>query len=568
MTPVPHSAVAIDDGFWAPRLRINRQQTLPTQYRRCQETGQFDAFRGRAKAAPHPFWDSDVAKWIEAASYSLATHPDRKLARQLDRVVDLVISAQQPDGYLNTAMRPGQRWKNLRDNHELYCAGHLIEAAVAHYDTTGQRKLLDALCRYADLIGTIPGYCGHPEIELALLKLHRATGQTRYRSLAREFLDRRGQQPHYFDSEARARGEDPRDWNHPDYSYCQAHLPVRQQTQVTGHAVRAMYLYSAMAELGYPCAALWNHLVTRHLYVTGGIGPWKHNEGFGADFDLPHTGYCETCAAIGLVFWAHRLLQRTCDRRYADVLERALYNGVLSGVSLDGTKFFYENPLASTGQHHRQTWFGCACCPPNIARLLASLGGYIYSEDAGDVAVHLYAQSRAELPGLVLRQETDYPWDGRVTLHVTPEQPARFTIKLRVPAWCRKTTLRVNGQRVPLRLQRGYALVTRRWSAGDRVELNLAMPVERVHSDPRIRYNRDRVALQRGPVVYCLEAADNGPGLDKFVLPARTRITTRWEARELGGYVSLRGRSFKAIPYALWDNRAPGEMQVWVRESV
>jgi hypothetical protein len=609
MQPVPFTAVAIDDPFWAPRLRVNRRTTLATQYRHCQMTGRLAAFRLKWKPGqpnpPHCFWDSDVAKWVEAAAYSLATHPDPALARRLDAVVDLIIRAQQPDGYLNphyTVVEPGQRWTNLRDGHELYSAGHLIEAAVAHFQATGQRKLLDALCRYADYIGQTfgpdkkRGYCGHEEIELALVKLHRLTGQRRYLDLARYFVDERGRQPHYFDLEARARGEKSK--RPPDHSYTQSHLPVREQTRVVGHAVRAMYLYCAMADLAGELGdaalrrageRLWTHLSERHLYLTGGIGSSRHNEGFTCDYDLPNeTAYAETCAAIGLVFWNHRLLQLDGDRRYADLMERALYNGVLSGVALDGQKFFYENPLASTGRHHRQDWFGCACCPPNIARLLASLGQYIYSQHDHNLAVHLYVQSRVELPGLRLRQETNYPWDGRITLHVEPATAARFCIRLRIPAWCRRATLRVNGQRRPIRLQRGYALLTRPWRAGDRVELDLAMPVERIYAHPRVRQNCGRVALQRGPVVYCLEQTDNGPDLNALSLPARSKLTPRWQPKLLGGVVTIQGRALRtvpgptlyttapgkrrpcritAIPYYAWDNRAPGEMLVWLREQ-
>ena len=611
MKPISFTTVAIDDRFWAPRCQTNRQQTLATEYRQCQTTGHIDAFRLQWKPGqpnpPHIFWDSDLAKWIEAAAYSLATHPDPALARQLDEVVDLVVSAQQPDGYLNThytVVEPDKRWSNLRDCHELYCAGHLIEAAVAHFHATGQRKLLDALCRYADLIGKTfgpekrRGYCGHEEFELALVKLYRATGERRYLNLAQYFVDERGRQPHYFDTEARARGEDPAQYYHKSYAYCQAHVPVREQMQVVGHAVRAMYLYCAMADLAGELddqklraanERIWQHLNERQLYLTGGIGVTNNSEAFGNDYDLGNeTAYAETCAAIGLVFWSHRLLQLDCDRRYADVMERALYNGVLSGISLDGKKFFYENPLASIGQHHRKEWFGCACCPPNIARLLASLGEYIYSQHNGDLAVHLYIQSRVQLPGLTLRQETNYPWDGRITLHVQPDQPARFTIRLRIPGWCRRARLHVNGRRVPVKLQRGYALVTRQWAASDQIELDLAMPIERVYANPHVRQNCGRVALQRGPVVYCLEQADNGADLNALVLPAKAKFTHRWQPKFLGGVVTLHGTADRelsskelyattpvkrrrvkitAVPYYAWDNRAPGEMLVWLRKS-
>ena len=612
-TPVPFTHVTIADNFWAPRLRVNRKHTLATQYQQCQTTGRFDALRLTWKPGqpnePHIFWDSDVAKWIEAAAYSLATHPDPALAKQLDAVVDLVISAQQPDGYLNsyfTVVAPGKRWTNLRDNHELYCAGHLIEAAVAHFQTTGQTKLLAALCRYVDYIATVfgpgkkRGYCGHEEIELALVKLYRVTQERRYLRLAQYFIDERGRQPHYFNAETRARGEAPaKDWARI-YAYHQAHEPVRRQTRVTGHSVRAMYLYSAMADLAgesndaklrHAGERLWEHLTKQNLYVTGGIGSSRHNEGFTIDYDLPNEGaYAETCAAIGLVFWAHRLLQLDCDGRYADVMERALYNGILSGISLDGRKFFYENPLASTGQHHRQAWFGCACCPPNIARLFASLGQYVYSQAEQELVVHLYAAGTARLQladqPVTVCQQTNYPWDGKVKLTVNPARPAKFAIRLRIPGWCRNAQVRVNGRPVTTRSVCGYLRLVRIWKAGDQVDLTLAMPVEKIYANPRVRQDCGRVALQRGPVVYCFEQVDNGADLNALTLPAHAKFTHRWQPNRLGGVVTLHGQAKRetagkelysstqskrrtvpvtAVPYYAWDNRAPGEMLVWIR---
>src|SRR5512136_2068131 len=416
-TPLSFTQVSIEDEFWAPRLRTNRERTIPLEYEQCRSTGRLDAFRLNWKPGmepvPHIFWDSDVAKWIEAASYTLAAHPDPRLQAQLDEIISLIASAQNSDGYLNThftVVEPGKRWTNLRDRHELYCAGHLIEAAVAHFQATGKRTLLDVLCRYADHIdqtfgprpGQKRGYPGHEEIELALVKLYHVTGERRYLDLSLYFVDERGRQPHYYDLEAVARGDDPASYWAKTYAYMQAHVPVREQHQVVGHAVRAMYLYSALADLAgetgdrsllETCEELWLHLCTRNLYITGGIGPSPANEGFTADYDLPNeSAYAETCASIGLVFWNHRLLQLECAGRYADMMERALYNGVLSGVSLDGEKFFYENPLASQGNHHRQAWFDCACCPPNLARLLASLGQYVYAQNDTELAVHLYVQ--------------------------------------------------------------------------------------------------------------------------------------------------------------------------------
>ncbi len=616
LRPAPLKAVTIDDRFWQERIRVNRDVTIPIEYEQCQKTGRIEALTLQTVPDQHIFWDSDVAKWIEAAAFSLATHPDPEVDALLDDVIGLLTRAQQPDGYLNsyfTTVAPQRRWTNLRDDHELYCAGHLIEAAVAHHEATGKTTLLDVMQRYADYIGTVfgpepgqkRGYCGHEEIELALVKLADATGEEKYLRLSQYFVDERGRQPHYFDEEARTRGEKPEDFWARNYEYNQSHEPVRQQSRVTGHAVRGMYLYTVMADLAgrtndaslkQACERIWGHLTTAQMYVTGGIGGFASNEGYGADFDLPNgTAYAETCAAIGLVFWASRMLHLDCDRKYADVLERALYNGVLSGVSLDGARFFYDNPLASVGKHHRQEWFGCACCPPNIARLLASLGQYVYSQNDSDIAVHLYVQGHADLSlagqTVTVSQRTDYPWDGKITLTVAPEQPASFRLRLRLPDWCREPRLTLNGQPVTLDVQKGYAVLDREWQMDDTLTLDLPMPVERIYADPRVYADRGRVALQRGPVVFCLEGADNGADLDTLVLPREAELSATFDPDTLGGVVVLRGQASRisgeawndglyraeppasvsvpitAIPYFAWDNRASGEMQVWIRES-
>jgi DUF1680 family protein len=618
-TPLPLTAVSVEDEFWAPRMCTNRERTIPLEYQQCRDTGRIDAFRLQWKPgqgpAPHVFWDSDVAKWIEAASYSLATHPDSRLEALLDEVIALIASAQQADGYLNThftVVEPGKRWTNLRDCHELYCAGHLIEAAVAHFQATGKRTLLDAVCRYADHIdrvfgpqpGQKRGYPGHEEIELALVKLYHATGEVRYLELSRYFVDERGRRPHYFDLEAEARGEDPQRFWAKTYAYMQAHVPVREQHEVVGHAVRAMYLYAALADLAgetgdrslvSTCERLWRHLCTRNMYVTGGIGPSGHIEGFTADYDLPNeTAYAETCAAVGLVFWNHRMLQLECDARYADVMERALYNGVLSGVSLDGERFFYENPLASLGNHHRQPWFDCACCPPNLARLLASLGQYLYAQNEMEIAVHLYVRGtgRFQVGGqrVMLRQETRCPWEGLVTIHLEMDRPATFGLRLRIPGWCRAARLSVNGEpvEVKLRLERGYVRLERSWRPADRVQLELAMPIEQVYAHPDVRQDVGSVALQRGPLVYCLEEVDHGIPLQRIVLPRDTQLSSHFDASLLGGVAVITGPALAAdtsdwsnilyrgqgpelkpclltaIPYYAWDNRRPGQMRVWL----
>ena len=616
LRPLGLADVGIDDAFWGPRQETNRAVTIPHEYRQCRDTGRIGSLRLAWKPGeadrPHHFWDSDVAKWIEAASYTLATHADPGLDALLDEVIALLATAQQPDGYLNvhfTVVEPEKRWANLRDAHELYCAGHLMEAAVAHYRATGKRSLLDVLSRYADHIDSTfgpdkrPGYPGHEEIELALVKLYRATGEPRYLQLSKHFVDQRGTQPHFYTQEAIARGDDPEAYWARTYEYTQSHRPVREQDEAVGHSVRAMYLYSGMADVAAEtgdaallaaCRKLWDSATLRKMYVTGGVGSAHHGEKFTSDYDLPNrSAYAETCAAIGLVFFAHRMLQIEADARYADVLERALYNGALAGVSLDGRKFFYVNPLASAGDHHRQPWFGCACCPPNLARLIASLGLYAYSTTPRAAYVHLYlgGQARTRVAGrcVTLAQETDYPWNGKVGITVGVEKTVSFALMLRVPAWCRRHTIKVNGKPFRATLARGYARIRRRWSDGDRVDLSLAMPVERIVAHPHVAEDAGRVALQRGPLVYCLEQCDHEAPVRAIRLPGRAKLTARFEPGLLGGTVVIEGKAIapvapgrrvplyqraqdakttavpiKAVPYCLWDNRAAGAMAVWL----
>ncbi len=629
LTPVSFANVDFNDVFWAPRVKTNRTNTLPIQHAKLKGSGQLAQYRwtpGQPRP-PHIFWDSDIAKWLEAAAYSLATHPDKALEAKVDAVVDDMAHIQAKDGYLNTyylLAEPKKRWSNLRDCHELYCAGHLMEAAVAYAEATGKRKFLDMMCRYTDTIrkvfgrgkGQKRGYPGHQEIELALVKLFRATGKQDYLDLAKFFVDQRGQKPHYYDAEAKARGDEPKDWHFgAAYAYCQANKPVRELDEVTGHAVRAMYLYAGMADVAAHTGdktllpalrRLWTNTTQRRMHVTGGIGPTATNEGFTFDYDLPNdSAYLETCAAVALVFWAHRMIHLEKDSQYADVMELALYNGSLSGISLDGKEFFYENPLAAypgapsgrriPGTHHRRVgWFGCSCCPPNIARLIASVAGYVYSTDANSIWVHLYAgsESQVEVAGqtVSLTQKTDYPWDGKVRVTVRPETPAEFTLALRIPGWCRKASLKVNGKAVSLApiTQKGYARVKRVWEKGDRVELLLPMPVEAVEAHPNARQDAGKIALKRGPIVYCLEEADNFKNLHDVVVDRDAKWTARFDPKTLGGVTVLTGKgtvresagwagklysadaserktvSLKAIPYSVWANRKEGEMLVWL----
>jgi len=621
--------VRVDDPFWSPRVASVRSGTVPVFYERCREAGILDHIDPDIADKPQRdlagihgfstqrFWDSDIGKLIEMAGYVLLLGRDAELEARIDALIDRLDRMQQPDGYLNSwfiYQEPGKRWTNLRDDHELYCAGHLIEGAIAYFQATGKRALLDIMCRYADLIaatfgagpGQKRGYCGHPEIELALVELARATGEKRYLDLARYFIEERGRQPHYYDAEARARGADPAAWHFGSYEYCQAHLPVREQTKVVGHAVRAMYLYSGMAEIAAETGdaslkaageRLWRDLVSKRLYVTGGMGPSATNEGFTADYDLPNrTAYAETCAAVGLVFWASRMLRMGPDRRYADMMELALYNGALSGLSLDGTLFFYENPLESRGDHRRWKWHRCPCCPPNIGRLIASLGRYVYGVSADAIAVHLFIGSDAKLTvantAVRVTQRTHYPWEGSVSITIEPEHPVEFELAVRIPGWCPNAILRLNGaqlMRGDMVIDAGYARIRRRWSVRDRVELVMPMPVERLRANPEVADDAGRVALRRGPLVYCLEGVDNAVPLNRLTLADRTTITPAFDDALLGGMVTLSAAAsaetsegwegalyrnappnrapaaIKAIPYFAWDNRDAGEMLVWIR---
>ncbi|HHW11313.1 MAG TPA: glycoside hydrolase family 127 protein [Firmicutes bacterium] len=639
MIPLDFTRLQLLDKFWAPRQETNRRTTLHIQYKNLRQLGSIAAidpdYHTDRPGARHIYRDSDIAKWLEAASYTLATSPDSALESQIDEVIELYAKAQGPDGYLNTwftVMEPHLRFTNLRDRHELYCAGHLMEAAVAHFRATGKRRFLDICCRYADYLDTVfgtgegrmRGYPGHEEIELALVKLYEATGHKRYLKLASYFIDERGQKPHYFDIEAEKRGEDPRRWRR-DYRYNQSHIPVREQTEVTGHAVRAMYLYCGMADvarhtgdrsLAEACRTLWHDLVRKHLFITGGIGQSKENEGFTFPYDLPEeTAYCETCAAIGLVFWNHRLLHLFGEGQYADCLERGLYNGTISGMALSGDRFFYTNPLASLGHHHRQEWFTCACCPGNISRLVASVGQFFYSTGDDKIWVHLYAQSRASLPvgdeEVLIEQETDYPWDGTVIMRLSLARPHTFTLALRIPGWCRQHAIKISGTDIgggetemsPAVVYRsGYAELTREWHDGDLVELRLAMPVERVRANPAVRQANGKIVLQRGPIVYCLEETDNPyTPLTRIAIPRKAPLSAHFAPDLLGGVSVITGPAevvvrdeardeaaavgswdglyttdlpqteqvtIKAVPYCVWDNREPGEMLVWLQEGI
>ena len=634
--------VKIDDAFWSQYIQLVKDVVLPYQWDALNdrvpdaepshavtnfkiaagdEQGEFYGF---------VFQDTDIAKWLETVAYSLINSPDPELERTADEMIDLIARAQQPDGYLNTYFTikaPDRRWANLKEEHELYTAGHFIEAAVAYYQATGKRKLLDVLCRFVDLIektlGAEPdklhGYPGHEEIELALVKLYHATGEERYLRLSQYFLDERGKEPFFFDREYEKRGGVEHLRGHRDLGrkYDQAHQPVRDQTAAEGHSVRAVYLYSGMADvvretgdaglLG-ACKRLWHNMTTRRMYITGGIGSTSVGEAFTFDYDLPNdTMYTETCASVGLVMFAHRMLLIEEDRRYADVMEQALYNNLLSGMAQDGTRYFYVNPLEvwpeasekSPIKKHvkpvRQKWYACSCCPTNLSRLLTSLGQYIYTVRDNALFTHLYIGGEAsiELGGqtIKLTQQTQYPWDETVTLSLKVEQAIEATIALRIPGWCRSATLAVNGESVSIEecMQQGYARVKRLWNDGDAIELRFEMPVEIMQANPKVRADIGKVAIMRGPVVYCLEEVDNGPNLPAITLPKDAKMTAAYDDALLGDTVVITGEAMrvdesgwddalyrpldeklnpvtiKAIPYGLWGNRTPGEMVVWLR---
>ena len=623
--PVPFTAVHLNDAFWAPRLETNRLTTIPYAFGKCEESGRMNNFERAAavlrgenisdRTPPgYPFDDTDPYKVLEGASFALAMQPDPKLDAYLDKLIALIASAQEPDGYLYTTrtidpQHPHkwsgtQRWVQEQElSHELYDAGHLFEAAVAHYQTTGKTNLLNVAIKEANLLCTTFGpatnqlhlWPGHEIVEMGLAKLYRVTGDARYLGLAKYFIDVRGSHPG---------GDD----------YHQSRIPPVEQTEAIGHAVRAGYLYSGMADVAaltgdtnyvHAIDTIWENCVGKKLYLTGGIGARADGEAFGKNYELPNlTAYNETCAAVANDFWNERLYLLHGDAKYVDVLERTLYNGLLSGVSLDGTKFFYPNPLESDGDYERSPWFGCACCPGNITRFLPSLPGYFYARQNDGIFVNLFAGGTADIKlddGRTIRltQETRYPWDGAVKITVAPDHKSKFTLAVRIPGWARNeavpgglyqflkgaahepVTLKVNGKAVPIKLDHGYVRLNRTWQAGDELELNLPMPVQCVMASEKVRADRGRIALQRGPIVYCAEWPDNPNGkVRNLRLPHDQAFTATFEPSLLNGVETISGKAvtvstaaggamvkteqpFKAIPYFAWANRGKGEMAVW-----
>ncbi|QMA41484.1 glycoside hydrolase family 127 protein [Citrobacter freundii] len=582
------------------------------------------------------FQDSDVTKWLEAVAWSLSQKPDAQLEKTADEVIELLAKAQCEDGYLNTwytVKEPGLRWTNVAECHEMYCAGHLFEAAVAFFNATGKRRLLEIACRFADHIDTVfgpnegqlRGYPGHPEIELALMRLYEVTQEPRYQALARFFLEERGQQPYYYDIEFAKRGGTwhwdnwGEAWMVKDKAYTHAHKPLAQQSEAVGHAVRSVYLMTGLAHIArmtndeekrQTCLRIWNNMVQRRMYITGGIGSQGIGEAFTSDYDLPNdTAYGESCASIGLMMFARRMLEMEGDAHYADVMERAFYNTVLGGMALDGKHFFYVNPLEtqpkSIPHNHiydhikpvRQRWFGCACCPPNIARTLVAIGHYIFTPRPDALFINFYAGSEAQFTvdaqKLALKIEGNYPWDEQVSIRFNQPQVVEHTLALRLPEWCAAPTVQVNGEAAQGKMVKGYLHLHRQWQEGDIITLNLPMPVRRVYANPLVRHAAGKVAIQRGPLVYCLEEADNGAQLHNLSLPKASafrevqgvgllkgkvllqaegvRVLTAHEDKPLYSFdnrqTAVEKQTLTFIPWFSWANRGEGEMRIWVDET-
>ena len=567
------------------------------------------------------FQDSDFAKWIEAVAYILHQYPNPELEAAADEAIEIVCCAQQPDGYLDTFYiinDISKRFTNLRDHHELYCLGHLIEGAVAYYQATGKKKLLNAACRYADCVaehigsedGKLRGYPGHEIAEMALAKLYDVTGEEKYRDLGLYFVNERGKKPYYYDAEHAVNADKQEELR---YQYHQAHLPVREQSEAVGHAVRAVYLYSGMADfarltsdeaLKAACEQIWDDITHKKMYITGGVGGTHIGEAFSFAYDLPNdTAYAETCASIGMIFFAQRMLKMSPDSKYADIMERELYNIVLGGMGLDGTSFFYVNPLEvvpeachkdSRKEHVkpvRQKWFGCACCPPNLARLISSIGTYVFTETEDTVFVHLYMgihmEKELQSGTAKIDIQSGFPWNGNVNIQVVCTAEENFTIALRIPDWCRKYN--ITGIENALTTQKdGYLYVTKAWKS-DSIQIEFPMEIQVIESDSKVRETIGKVAVQRGPIVYCLEEADNGKDMHMLKVDENARFETEekeiatesviaikaqgWRQRKVQntglyfahGKTEYERTTLTWIPYYAWANRGEGEMQVWTR---
>lgn len=580
---VDFSHVKITDNFWSPRLDKHVSATLPVCINQIEnQTGRMQNFVnaaiGKGEHSGIFFDDSDVYKALEGIAYSLINNPNPELERKADEWIDKIAAAQQEDGYINTYYTLTgleNRWTNM-DKYEMYCAGHMIEAAVAYYQATGKRKLLDVSIRMADHMISLFGpdkrhwVPGHEEIELALVKLYRITKEQKYLDFAYWLLEERG---HGYGSKGNEGEWDP--------FYYQDAVPVRDLESISGHAVRCMYLYCGMADVAalkhdtaYIAAMdrLWDDVVLRNMYVTGGIGSSKNNEGFTDDYDLPNLeAYCETCASVGMVYWNQRMNQFTGDSKYIDVLERSMYNGALAGVSLSGDRFFYVNPLESKGDHHRQEWYGCACCPSQISRFLPSIGNYIYGISVNALWVNLFIGNTTQLAidgnDVILKQETNYPWDGLVKFSIASNLPLNKELRIRIPGWCKSYSLSINDKDIYAPIEKGYAVISN-WKSGDIISLNMDMPVEKVAADPRVKQNVGKRAVQRGPLVYCLEEIDNKKDFDRSKLTTSTHFKVQQRTEFLGGITTIQAvtenQQLLFLPYYAWDNREAGKMKVWI----
>ena len=619
LSPVPFTDVKLTDVFWAPKIETNRTVSIPSAFGKCEETGRLDNFAlaGGLIDGEHqgdfPFDDTDIYKVLEGASYTLAAQYDAELDQYLDSVITLIATGQEDDGYLTTCVTNkcerltgwyGKgRWDRL-NSHELYNSGHLYEAAVAHYQATGKRSLLDIAIKNANLVNEVFGPkegqkhvpSGHPIIEMALVKLYRVTNDKRYLDLARYFVDETG------------RGTD----GHKLNAYSQDHMPIVEQEEAVGHAVRLGYMYSGVTDVASllhdqqlmeATKRVWDNVVTKKLYITGGIGSRAQGEGFGPNYELNNmTAYCETCASISNVYWNYRLFLNEHEAKYYDVLERTLYNGVISGVSLSGDKFFYDNPMESVHNHDRAPWFGCACCPGNITRFMASVPGYMYATDEHTIYVNLFAQSTAKIPfgeeTVAISQETKYPWEGKVNITIEEPSSSKMKLKIRIPGWAHNQpvpsdlyhfaneikdayTVSVNGKMQSVKTVEGYVVLDTKWKAGDQITIDFPMPVRKVIANDKATYDQGKIAYQRGPVVYCFEDKDNNDGFmfDNYA-SSNAEVTDEFDASLLGGVVKLSMPAEKitkdngettvepveltAIPYYAWNNRGTSNMLVWL----
>jgi DUF1680 family protein len=622
INPVSFVAVKATDQFWAPRIRINQDITIPIALGHCYNTGRVDNFKKAGKLIPgyfdtqFTFDDTDIYKIIEGAAYSIQMYPNAELDARMDTLIEFIRVAQEPDGYLYTARTAGKpgalhewvgakRWEKDPDlSHELYNCGHLYEAAVAHYQATGKRSLLDIAIKNADLLvrdfgpGKLAYEPGHQVVEMGLAKMYRATGKKEYLDLAKFFLDLKGK-------------------GHSG-EYSQTHKPVIEQDEAVGHAVRANYMYSGMADVAaltgnesylHAIDKIWENVAGKKLYVTGGVGATGSGEAYGRNYELPNmSAYCETCAAIANVYWNYRLFLLHGESKYYDVLERTLYNGLLSGVSLEGDRFFYPNPLESVGQHSRSAWFGCACCPSNVCRFIPSVPGYVYAQKDEKLYVNLFMQSESKLTiqknPVHITQKTDYPWNGDVTMELTPKKAKAFTLMIRIPGWAKNqpvpsdlysyvnpqtepVKLMVNGVETPYAIGAdGYIALNRKWKKGDKVSISFPMSVKRVKAHELVEDDLGKVSLERGPIVYCLEWPDNEEKVLNTVLEDNVSVSaTSYMPNELKGIVRLEAnalstkkganqeiirvpKAIKAIPFYAWANRGQGEMAVWIPRTV